>query len=358
MKIRNIESQLRQILPIYNDYFTDKVDVSTYTATSNVATVVTSSAHSLSTGDIVSLRGVDFVNPITSLTQSNGTGTAVLQYVTDYTYPYNEEITITGANEAEFNDTFNIISIPNRNTITFQMTPSLTASATGSPVLYEENLRNYNGSFEIASTPTTTSFTFAITTEDFTAPAGITYYVLADTRITAEISDERILEAYTDQDVGDWWLFAVADDSNTSRNKNISTDYEFNFGNGDYYRQQTGESVTIYVVIPTQNKISPVDAQDICKNELKKHLILSLSGYFPVTLYNNLYDGLFYQSDSLYTYDRSYYIHSYKFMTTVNLSPEDIYRPESIAIKQINVDRIDTNRRTVSLDIVKLYEDA
>jgi hypothetical protein len=354
MKIREIEYQLRTYLPLYTDYFVDWLSVSSYSVNALEATIETATAHNLNVGEILNIRNVIFPNPITSLTQSAGIGTAILQENTDFTYPNTKKITISGANEAEYNGTFNILSIPDRKKIIFEIPFTAPASATGSPVSEESNLIRYNGLFSISSVLTPTRFVVDVSGPDFTALAGVEYFNMKDVRIAGDISAERMLDSYTKQPIDKWWMYIISSGSNVSKSKNITTDFDASHSSGDYYRQQTQEAFGVYVVIPTKNVITPVDAQDICTNELKSGLINSICGYFPVTLFTNSYEGIFYQADGIHTYNTAYYVHEYQFSTTVTIAGPDIFVPGSIAVNQIEFNHIDETYDIKSTDTINL----
>jgi len=356
MRIREIEYQLRTYIPLHTDKFVSWSSVVSYSVSTNIATIQTTLSHGLSVGDIVHLRDVIFPNPITSLTQSQGVGTAILQHDTDFTFPNSETITISGANEADYNGTFNIISIPDRQTINFDIPFTAPVTATGSPVSEEVNLLRYNGLFQVVSIPTATTFTIAVDGPNFIALSGVEFYNIADVRIVGEISEERMLNSYTNQDIDVWWMFIVASTSNVSKNKDIATDFDFSYSQGDYIRQQVQESFTLYVVVPSQDTITTVDDQDICRNELKLSIINSIVGFFPLKLYRNSYEGVYYESDSISTYNTSYYIHAYNFSTTVNLASPDTFVPNSIAIKTIEFNHIDTIKDVKSTDLINLED--
>lgn len=358
MRIREVETQLRTYLPLYNDYFITWQNTTSYIVSSDVATIEASIAHNLSVGDVVHIRNVVFPNPITSLTQSLGIGTAILQNNTDLTfppYPNQETITISGANEAVYNDTFAVTSVPDRKTINFQIDFTAASPATGSPVLEEAELVRYNGLFTVQSTPTATSFTVNVSGGvDFTAPAGVQFYNYEDVRIAGEITEERMLNAYTKQSIGSWWMFIISGAANVSKNKEIATDFDSSYDRGSYYRQQTQESVNIYVIAPTQNTITAVDAQDLARNDIKKDIMLSLGGFFPQKLFYNGYEGLFYETDAIVAYSKSYYIHSYTFSTTVNIASPDTFVSRSSAIKTIEFNHIDEINDIKSTDTINL----
>ena len=149
MKLSDLVKQAQNKLPLYTDYFSDKVKVSSLTAGSDGKTcrLETENAHSLVEGANFTIQGAKVLNKIVSLTQSHGLGRLVTEYnhqVTKNT-PLRKgdstHITIQGAEQEEYNGTFLIMDIPNCNVIEFSIDKNAPAEATGSPYITEDKQR-------------------------------------------------------------------------------------------------------------------------------------------------------------------------------------------------------------------------
>ena len=356
MKIREIEEQLRTYLPMFVDYFSTWNPITSYTSVTNTTTIVGTTIHNLIVGDVVSFKDVLFPNPITSLTQVDGVGTLITTYPTDITHPYKETVTISGATETSYNGTFDIVSVINRSTITFTIDSGAPVTATGSPILTESGLARYNNLFNVVSVPTATSFTFTNVSEDFVSTGTPTFNIYKDNRIAGDITPERATASYSKQDDGDFWMFIVSEDSVASDSRAVNSDFVQEYVSGDFYRNLTQEKFALYVYVPAIAVITPVDAQDICRNELKMALIKTLAGFFPAKLFYNDYQGTYYISDEFHDYTTSYYVHKFTFAAQVTVALEDIFIPRSYAINDIHIDYVKESDTTniIASDYIQL----
>jgi len=346
MKLRDIERHLRIHLPLHTTRFHSWIDVASYVSASGVATITTAAAHGLTAGDEINIRDITFINPLIEIeNQYDGTALASTTYPDDLTFVQNNPsitnlkttVTIGGADNSEFNGTFDIVSTPDRRNFYFEFDADNPKYPNGSPYLEEPDLPILNGIFTVASVPDTTTFTIAVEHPyAFTAPAGGRFYNLSDVRITGEISDQRAMEAYTRQSPNDYWLFMVMEDVNVSKDRRITSDFTYRHEAGAYYQQETEEPLTAYMFIPATNTYTPVDAADEARNELKKALINALCAYFPDDLYYNPYNGIYYTGDGFYLYNRALYVHQYNFAVTVDIVAEDCYIPNSVAVHNID----------------------
>jgi hypothetical protein len=345
MKIRELERHLRIEIPKYTNLFHSWFDVDTFVLSSNVATVTTSTAHGLSVGDEINLSDVVFVNPLNDVqNQGNGTALATTLYPNDLTFHRDNPtiqdnkttIEITGADNTDFNDTFNIYQVNNRRNFYFEFPASGSDYANGSPVLLEPDLMALNGIFTVASVPDTTTFTIAIEYYDFTAPAGAKFYNLENVRIAGDVTDERAQEAYTKQNQYDYWMFVIPDDTTVSRNRKIASDYADRNEIGSYYQQETQEPFHVQIFIPATQEYTPVDAMDDCRTDLKAALIKSLCSYRVSQVFTNEYNGIYFLGDYVFLYNNAVYAHQYDFATTVEIVNTDAYLPNSTAVHNIN----------------------
>ncbi len=345
MKARDIERHLRINVPLYSDRFHSWIDVNTYTVASNVATITTTVAHGLSVDDEININGVVFKNPLNDIVnQKDGTALASTTYPDDLTFtPDNPTITnqkttitIEGADNVEFNGTFNLTSVLDRRNFYFEFPVGAPLHANGSPILLEDNLVSLNGIFTVVSTPNVNTFTLAVEKEDFTAPAGAKFYSLGRVRIAADVSAQRAQEAYSRQPNGEYWMFIIPDDTTVSRDRRVASDFTYRHEAGAYYRQETEEPLFIHVYIPAVDDYTPVDGMDEARNELKVAILKSIMAFFPDNLFFNGYTGIFYSGDGTVSYNNALYIHQYNFASTVEIVAEDAYIPNSTAIHTID----------------------
>ena len=197
MQISDVVKQLWLVVPTLTDLFTDDLDVVSITSSGTTATVTTSSPHGLSTGEVARIFGALVPNTITSLTQVDNVASATPGSPHDLTEGFEDTkidpITIEGATESEYNGSHNLISVPDRNNFTYEITGDPSSPATGSPLLLEDLKFGYNGFFNIVLTSTTT-FTYTIP-KVLGSPAGGTIFCRVRQRIICLISQERAAEA-------------------------------------------------------------------------------------------------------------------------------------------------------------------
>jgi hypothetical protein len=121
MKAEEVITVLQANLPKLNQSFSDNFNISSIVNTAGTTvTVTTSVANNFILGQMVLISGVNSNVVIDTLTRSSTVGTLVTLTDHDITNGL-KTIEISGAVEPEFNGTFNIINVDNRQTIRFQM---------------------------------------------------------------------------------------------------------------------------------------------------------------------------------------------------------------------------------------------
>lgn len=346
MKIRDIERHLRINIPRFTTRFHEWINISSFAVSSGVATIETAAAHNFLAGAEILLNGVTFVNPLNGITHDGlGNATATTSYPNDLSfyvdtlqYSHNTTVELLSS-ETDFNGTFDIVQVFDRRNFVFSVPTTAPLYNSATVELYERDLPALNGVFSVLNVIDSTHFRVSMpTVNDFTAPAGAKTVAMKNIRIAGEISAEHAYEAYTAQPAGKYWMFLIAGDTVVSRDRNVQTDFQYRHtANSDYW-QETSEPFSVLVFIPSSNMLTPVDAQDECRNELKSYLIKNLCAYFPQKLYDNSYRGIFFISDGMQGYNKSVYVHEYLLATTVEITINDCYIPSSIAIHGIDVE--------------------
>jgi hypothetical protein len=171
MKIADIITQLKTVLPVYTNYFSDNASVSSLTYAAGTATA-TSTAHGLQVGHIANIKGAYSPNTITSLTQVNGIATAITAQPHDLTLDWSS-IIVAGADQSDYNGTFDMVSAPVLNIKSITRVGSVATITTylGHGFVVDSNFfiqitgtsRNeYNKKLNVASVVDTTSFTVSV----------------------------------------------------------------------------------------------------------------------------------------------------------------------------------------------------
>jgi len=342
MKASEIVSLLQARLPLFTDSFSDSVSVTSLTNPSGTeALVETDSAHGLVIGDLSVIKGAQSNIDITSLTRSGIVGELITLTDHDVTNGL-INIEIAGATESEFNGTFKIITVANRRTITFIMVDSGPTVATGSPVLVngESAFRGYNGLQTVITVPTTTSFTYTLTGSGLKDATGI-ISVNNGIRISGGTSIERIIAAYTTQPPTENWMFVILGDVVASKSRNIendSIDSQTRGQQGDNFRQQIIQPVTIYTFIPTADELSARKARDESEDLFPSICGSILFNSFESGLSTPNQEALIFTNHGFQGYNSAFYIHQYSFEQTSDLTFEDtIGHDVDVAFRDISL---------------------
>lgn len=339
MKAADVVNQLAIYLPTFVDDFTTNFNIISLTRSGTTVTAVTDSAHGLAASQQVNIVGAQTPIVISSIDRVGIVATMVTDSDHDITENAGFDVQIEGATESEFNGTFELLSVPNRRTITFKVADSGPITATGSPLLLNGSspLQSYNGLKEITATPTSTSFQYEITDSTLFSPAsgGITAKTLP--RISSAVDFERLIDAYTAQSPGDAWLFVVLGDALADKSRNIDTDSTDNIQAGNYFNQRLIQTVQIFVFLPTTAEIAGREARDRCE-ELLKPICNSVLGYKFPSLVENLNNPLMLTGHGLQAYNTAFYAHQYAFEATLQLGPSDIFVPsDHVAFRDIDL---------------------
>lgn len=337
MRASDIVAHLAANLPTFVDDFTSSVSIVSLSCAGTTVTAETSAAHGLSAGKAVNVVGAK--TPLAcSVTRSGIVGTLITVLTHDITESTGGTVEIAGATEAEFNGTFTILNVIDRNTITFQIADAGALIATGSPVLLNGAgpLRSYNGLKQVVSAPDATHFTYTVAAA-LPSPAQGSPVAKTSPRISAMADYASVVNAYTKQAAGNYWMFVVLGDSIASKNRAIDADSTDNLQSGHYYNQRIIQSVTFYVVIPTANEIAARNARDKCE-ELLRPICRSVLGYRFPSLLEATNNPLMLVSHGIQDYPGPVYIHQYTFEATIQLGPADVYVPsDDVAFRDISL---------------------
>lgn len=340
MKASDIVKQLWLVMPTLTDLFTDDLDVVSITSAGTTATVTTSAAHGLATGDVARIFGALVPNTITSLTQVDNVASATTSVPHDLTEGFSgskiDPITITGATETEYNGSHNLLTQPDKNNFTYQITGDPSSPATGSPVLLEDLKFGYNGLFNITVT-NPTAFTYTIP-KALGSPASGTIFCRVRPRISALISQSRAEQVYTSQATDKLWAFVVLGERIANKDRATLTDATSSIGEGTTFRQFLIHPFAIYLFIPTTAEIGGNEARDL-SNDLLTQFTSSLARLlFPSGFVENPYSGVVFQADNLAAFNGSFYVHEYIFEGTEYITYDDTNTPDiGVAFRDIDM---------------------
>ncbi len=359
MKALDIVKILQERLPFYTDAFSSQVALTSLVSLSNVVTGTTTTAHGFAVGDKIHINNAVMPNAL-AITRAGTTATAISSNKHNLTFGIDTTVTISGADQAEYNGTHVLLSVDSRNQFTFVVADSAVTPATGSPVLEEaigaRTLQGtqvgFNGYFTIQTIPTTTSFAYASTMPDLTA-VGTPVLIGPSTRVTRAATLEEIFNNYTKQaseggraGVRDLWAFVVLGNVSISKSRSINADNIDTVALGDDPRQRQIKPFSVYVVIPTSKDISGAIARDISE-DLSPVLYRSLVGVKPPSgLTESQWSKIVATGHSQASWNGAYYIHEFTFETVADITLEDTaLSNDSVAFECFTLDFYVTDNR-------------
>lgn len=322
---------MRAVAPKLTDKFSSAISVASLSRSGATVSAL-SVGHGLTTGDYVTIKGAYEGNPAT-ITSADGVATVTTTNDHDLTeigphqynvYPFNQA-TISGADQGEYNGTFNVASVPNRKSFTYNISGSPASPATGTITLLQDT---YNGRYEITVVDDD-NFTFQIVGTPET-PATGTITAETEARISGAVSIERAVRGYTKQLNGKLWAFVVIGDITISKDRNIFSDATSTMSQQEEWRQRLIEPLSVFVFIPSTSSLSSRLSRDLVE-DIRPILYKSLVGVkFPTTLTDETWSMLTPVGDRMSgeASDDSFYVHEFMFERVVDMTYVDTVGPD------------------------------
>lgn len=321
MKAEDVVNQLRAIVPVYSDRFTNTISL-TLNWAAGIVTATSISPHTLETGDAVTISGAEAPFPISDLTFSGSIATAVTSVDHDLTEKYQKTIGVIGADQAEFNGEFDLLSVPNRRTFNYRLTSTPPISpATGSIMLLDPLFQGYKGVFNVTVVdPNTFTYPFS---RELGSPAQGNPLLHLQPRISSAIDIRRLADSYTKQPTDNYWAFVVMGDVATSRDRAILSDATETLGAGDKKRVRQIEPFNVYVFAPTTTEIAARTARDSME-EVKLALLKALYGWVAPSVFSDTDQiQIAPTGDGFAEYTKAYYVHRFDFERSIDLVADD-----------------------------------
>lgn len=325
MKLSEVVNQVQLVLPKYTNLFSTTLGITSITATGGVATIVTSSAHGMTTGYGITISDVEQKNPIASVTKDGliFTFTTTIKHDLTLDYPGYETVALGGFTDPLWNDSFTLTAVPDRNTFKVQSTNTLPVLNAGE-FLSEVRIDGINGRHSVIVVDTTT-FTISGSFLDGNYENGT---IKTAVRIAGSVSAERALEQYTAQGVNDLWLFVVMGDASVSKNRSAYNDAIATVAEGEDIRIRMIDEFSVFLVKNTKYEESAVDTMDIMRHDLLLPITKTLFGVRFTT-------GLTCSGDfrailtghNIVEYDRATLVYQYGFQFSYDLVDDDTADP-------------------------------
>lgn len=247
-------------------------------------------------------------------------------------------VTIKGANEAQFNGTFTILSVPTRTTMTVLMADSGPIAATGTIVAADADsyLRSYDRLYSVASVVDADTFTATTTIVGADAPDITDAQLRVKPRISGAVSLDRALEVYTRQGASKLWAFVVMGDTTASRGLEHRSDAVDRQVVNISFRQQVVTPFSIVVFAPATDDVAARRVRDEM-SELMPLLCRSVLGArLPSQLSLALGGDVNFVGHGLLQYIKSVYIHGFAFQAVEEIGFDDtIGYSDSVAFRDV-----------------------
>ena len=321
----DVVNQLALLLPVLSDKFTTNLSVTSLTRSGTTVTAITAAVHGLTVGAQANIVGAQTPISIGTLTRAGVVGTLITDADHDMTEGVFTEVEIVDATEAEFNDTFTLLRVLNRRTVTFTMADSGATTATGSPLLLNGSspLQAYNGLQNVTAVPTTTTLQYEISDSTLYTPASGTIEARTLPRVSAAVSIGRVVDAYTKQPQDDLWAFVVLGDVFASKSRSIDSDATDNLQRGNEYRQQIIQPFTIVIFIPASQEIAGRNARDIAEGLFRPVCRSILFSKFDSGLFVGDQNPVQFVDHGFAAYNGAFYVHTFNFQTVADITFDD-----------------------------------
>lgn len=326
MKAVDIVNRLKQILPKYTDDFSTIISVDSLTRSDTTITCVTSTAHGLTSGDYITIRGAKRPIALSGITFANGIATATsiasheLSDPSLYS-PANLPLYVEIAGATGFNGSWELVSVSSDFVFTFKVTGSPSDISGGYLLLEDQDA--YNGYKQITTIDATT-FTYS-TTGSMQSPAQGTIEVSGLTRIDYSATAQRIQDYYSQNqnDLLQPWLFVVMNQAQAYKRDNVIGDASSSKKRNESYWSEYQQSFSIYAILPAKNSIMGGDIADTARDYLKP-ILKSISNYiFSSDLVEEYLQPCQYVGNEADDYIEATYTHRFDFTAQGIIQNED-----------------------------------
>lgn len=315
-----ILDHLYQYLPRLTDRFSDNAVVSAEIVAGDPQVLrVTDIAHGLLADDKVVLVDGKIDNNITAVVD-NGDGT--LRFTTDkphdLTLDYTLTIELSGFTDSNFNSTFPLVAVPNRNL--FEIESSSVPVLNGNEVLREEWEIGIDGLFIVSRKISDDIYEIDLIDKPEFTPQTVPILKRASNfNMGISIDAERAAALYTPQpDSSELWLFVIMGDSAASKDRTVKSDATMTNTNGQESRILMINTFSLIVFFPTEKETAGATASNLAWDEILKVMLAVGAGIsfddFGNSQYNTslidhgtgLYKNAFYSH--VYTFEYNYLI--------------------------------------------------
>ncbi len=274
MIAQDIVDRLSASVPKYTSGFSNSLAITSITVVGDVATATTASAHGLIDGQNVSIIGAEAPVQIDTGTFLRTGSSAMFSTLQDHDLTLSQRdrasggktITISGANEAEFNGTFQLINVNNRRDIIIAVDDSGSTTISGSPIVEDASGGIFNGIYPVTNL-TATTFDYTLS-QSYPLPAAGTATAQVSLRILAVLDIEQYLrDVYTKQSLGDDYLVVQLGDVSQSKKRNEESDASDSTAGEYSYTPVLVQTFAVYIIQNVTDLLSAAPARDKVESE-------------------------------------------------------------------------------------------
>ncbi len=324
MRIADIVTQLRRVLPGKTDLFNEILSVSSITATATEATITTSEPHGLVVGSPVTLSGIGSRAAIDAVAKDGlltEFGTSIDHDLTEGN-PDTVNVTLEGFTDAAWNTAHELVRVPNRRSFIVRNVLPLPV-LNGSEALLEPNRVDGINGLYVVTAATDNSFTIdgSFIAGAYTTNTG---RVSKEPRISGAISAERARKIYDPTPRG-FWLVVVPDAAVVSKDRTSESDAISTKMDGEDMRLRLLDNFGVMVFAPADEELAALETLDICRHDLLGPIVSSLYGTRPLS-------GLACAVSEFrialvghrpFDYDGGVLVYEYAFQAPVDLTSDD-----------------------------------
>jgi len=351
VKAQDVIDQLSKVLPRYTSGFSDSVNITGATVAGTLVSVTTSAAHNLVAGQNVVIDGVEApvqIN-VASFLRTGSSATFETDQEHDFTLSERDKaqggktLTISGANEAEFTGTFQLIGVPNRNKLVIAVTDSGPTTISGTPLVNDANGSLFNGLFPVSNV--------AATTFDYTIPEAYTVdpvlnnaLVQTAIRIAGVLDITQYLQdVFTKRNIGQDTLVVQLGDVITSKSRDELTDADMSASGQYSFNTTLIQPFSLYIIQNTTDQLTGYQARDKVEEEYVPAIFHAIMrAKFPTGFTYSDYRATF-TGHGVFAYsdengkNKALYVHEVTFEQIVQLTGVDAaVIDDSVAMRDVS----------------------
>lgn len=350
MKITDVVSQLRKLVPQLTDLFSDSLEIADISGDGAIVSVHTNEPHNLETGDYINVAGVRIKTPLDrALRVGDGVEFQAVR-ATDLTlgWPPHEFVELGGFANPVLNASFKLLSSLNRNIFKVEAQEvALPEEFNGNEYLLENVLGKFNGP-ALANVIDANNFTY----ESEAVGEGLGGFVKSNIRITGMATLIRVDKEYTEQEKKDWWMYVTAiEAADVDKSRRTETDLDNESGPNTDFQSYIIDGFNIYVYANSSESSGGLDVMDTARSEVLKALLSSIRGFkLPTVLSAESNQVVNLRTHGIAKYTGAVYAHEYVFQAPELITGDDIVLDETVAFRDVD---FTTDKMTVAIDLDK-----